>query len=45
MDLFKAFDCLPHGVLIAKLHAYSFSMSACELISNYPRNRQQCVKI
>ena len=45
MDLSKAFDCLPHGLLIAKLHAYSFSMSACELICNNRSNRQQCVKI
>ena len=45
MDLSKAFDCLPHGRLIVKLHAYSFSMSACELLSNYLSNRQQCVKI
>ena len=45
MDLSKAFDCLPHGLLIAKLHAYGCSMSACELISNYLSNRQQCVKI
>ena len=45
MDLSKAFDCLPHGLLIAKLHAYNFSMFACELISNYLSNRQQCVKI
>ena len=40
----RAFDCLPHGLLIAKLHAYGCSMSACELISNYLSNRQQCVK-
>ena len=45
MDLSKAFDCLPHGLLIAKLYAYSFSMSACEPKSNYLSNRQQCVKI
>ena len=45
MDLSKAFDCLPHGLLIAKLHAYSFLIAACELISNYLSNHQQCVKI
>ena len=45
MDLSKAFDCLPHGPLIAKLCAYGCSMSACELISNYFSNRKQCVKI
>ena len=45
MDLSKAFGCLPHGRLIAKLHSYGCSMSACELISNNLSNRQQCVKI
>ena len=45
MDLSKAFDCLPHGLLVAKLDAYGFSPSACELIASYLSNRRQRVKI
>ena len=41
MELSKAFYCLSNGILIAKLHAYGCSMSACELISNYLNNLQQ----
>ena len=44
-DLSKAFDCLPHGLLIAKLHAYGLSISACKLIASYLCDRKQRVKI
>ena len=45
MDLSKAFDCLPHRLLLTKLHAYGVSNESCELIKHYLMGRQQCVKI
>ena len=44
MDLSKAFDSMPHGLLLAKLHAYGFSLNACKLVTSYLRNRRQRVK-
>ena len=35
MDLSKAFDCLPHELLIAKLEAYGFSQNSLNFIRNY----------
>ena len=45
IDLSKAFDCLPHRLLLAKLRAYGVSNDACELILSYLSNRRQRVKI
>ena len=45
MDLSKAFDCIRHDLLIAKLHAYGFSREASLLVNSYLENQQQRVKI
>ena len=44
-DLSKAFDCLPHHLLIAKLHSYGFDTKSTVLITDYLRNRKQRVKL
>ena len=44
-DLSKAFDCLNHELLIAKLEAYGFGKPALELIKSYLTNRKQIIKI
>ncbi len=45
MDLSKAFDALPHRLMIAKLGASGISESACKFISSYLSSRQQRVKV
>ena len=45
MDLSRAFDKMPHALLIAKLNAYGLSEHACNLIISYLRNRKHRVKI
>jgi hypothetical protein len=45
MDLSKAFDCIPHGLLIAKMNAYGLSNDACKFMSSYLSERYQRVKI
>ena len=45
MDLSRAFDCLPHELLIAKLEAYGFQTSTLHILYSYLKNRRQAVKI
>jgi len=45
MDLSKAFDCMNHELLLAKLYAYGFSKNSIKIIHSYLKNRWQRVKI
>ena len=44
-DLSKAFDCLPHDLLVAKLYAYGLDINSARFIFDYLTNRKQRVKI
>ena len=45
MDLSKAYDCLPHDLLLAKMEAYGFSIDNLKLMHSYLVGRRQRVKI
>ena len=45
MDLSKAFDCLPHNILLEKLSAYGLSTKSVSLFSSYLSDRKQQIKI
>ena len=44
-DLSKAFDCRDRELLIAKLNAYGFSLTALKLVHNYLSSRKRQIKI
>ena len=45
MDLSKAYNCIPHDLLIAKLHVYGLDFDAITFLHNYLKHRNQSVKI
>ena len=45
MDLSKAFDCIPHDLIIGKLHAYGFDENALVLVYSYLKKRSHSVRI
>ena len=44
-DLSKAFDCISHDLLLAKLYAYKLDIRSIKLVYSYLKGRKQRTKI
>ena len=44
-DLFKAFDCIDHNLLIAKFDAYGFEKQSIDFLHSYLKKRKQRTKV
>ena len=44
-DISKAFDCLSHDLLIAKLRAYGLDLASLEILRDYLTNTKQRTKV
>ena len=44
-DFSKAFDCLSHNLLIAKLHAYGLDIDSLNILQDYLCNCKQRTKV
>ena len=45
MDLSKAFDCLPHNILLCKLSAYGLGENSVKYLHSYLSDRKQQIRI
>ena len=45
MDLSKAYDCIPHDLLIAKLEAYGLDKISLNILFDYLNNHEQLVAL
>ena len=45
IDLSKAFDCLPHDILLSKLSAYGLRNESMQLLNSYLSGRKQQIKL
>ena len=45
VDLSKIYDCIPHELLMANLHAYGFNENSLAFFCSYLKQREQNVKI
>ena len=45
MDLSKAFDCIPHNLLISRLNVYHFDRKSLVFFYSYLQRRKQCVNV